>query len=122
MDTERRRSTCYCHVITETLQGFDGPLAGTFLLCGALVRVALLLIRGPLPEPRIHAHQHLLPHCHRGTRAPKARCEAPEGAPQQCRGLARGPRPWHHETPHVAMPCAGAPLTTLARTGVVAWA
>jgi hypothetical protein len=50
MDPERLRDAFHGHVIPETLQGFDGPFAVTFLLFGSLVRVALLLIKGPLPE------------------------------------------------------------------------
>jgi hypothetical protein len=67
MDPERLCYTVHCHTITATLQGCDGPLAVTLLLFGALVRVALLLIIGPLPEQMIHDHQYLMPHCHRGT-------------------------------------------------------
>ena len=44
MDPERLRYAFHGHVLTETLQGFDGPLAITFLLFGSLVCVALLLI------------------------------------------------------------------------------
>ena len=50
---ERLRYALHCHMIPESLQGFDGPLAVTFLLFGSLVRVALLLIIGPLPEQMI---------------------------------------------------------------------
>ena len=82
MDTERLRYAFHCHLITEPLQGCDGPLAVTFLLFGSLVRVALLLIIGPLPEQMIHDHQNLMPHCHRGTLTPQARFEAPEGCPR----------------------------------------
>jgi len=50
MDTERLCDAFHCYIIAEPLQGCDGPLAVTFLLFGLLVRVALLLIRDPLPE------------------------------------------------------------------------
>jgi hypothetical protein len=50
MDPERLRHAFHRHVIPQTLQGLYGPLTVTFLLFGALVRVALLLIIGPLPE------------------------------------------------------------------------
>jgi len=93
MDTERLRYAFHCHIIAEPLQGCDGPLTITFLLLGSLVRVALLLIIGPLPEQMIHDHQNLMPHGHRGTLAPQARFEAPEGTPQKRRGLAGRPRP-----------------------------
>jgi hypothetical protein len=76
MDTEWRRDAVHCHAITETLQSCDGPLAVTFLLFGSLVRVALLLLIGPLPEQMIHDYQHRMPHCHRGTFATNARFEA----------------------------------------------
>ena len=79
-------------MIAEPLQGCDGPLAVTLLLFGSLVRVALLLIIGPLLEQMIHDHQNLMPHCHCSTLAPQARFEAPKGAPQKRRGLAGCPR------------------------------
>ena len=60
MDTERLRYAFHGHIIAEPLQGGDGPLAVTFLLVGLLVRVALLLIIGPLPEQMIHDHQNLM--------------------------------------------------------------
>src|SRR5262249_14717334 len=87
---------------------------------GSLVRVALLLIIGPLPEQMIHDHQNLMAHCHRGTLAPQARFEAPEGAPQKRRDLAGRPRTLDEDTSQVAIPLTRAPLTTFARTGVVA--
>src|SRR5437660_11309838 len=83
MNTERLRCAFQCHMIAEPLQGCDGPLAVTLLLFGSLVRVALLLIIGPLPEQMIHDHQNLMPHCHCGTFAAQARFEAPEGSPQK---------------------------------------
>jgi hypothetical protein len=49
----------HSYVIPETLQGCDSPLPVTFLLSGLLIRVALLLISGPLPEQMIHDHQNL---------------------------------------------------------------
>src|SRR5262245_60084078 len=119
MHTERLRHAVHCHAIPETLEGFDGPLAVTFLLFGLLVRVALLLIIGPLPEQMIRDHQDLMPYGHRGTLAPYARFEAPEGASQKGRGLARCPRTLHQDTPQVAIPFARASRTTLARTRVV---
>src|SRR4030095_9245438 len=61
-----------------------------------------------------------MPPCHGGTLAPQARFEAPKGAPQPRRGLARGPRTLHQETPSVSLPLARASRTTLTRTGVVA--
>jgi hypothetical protein len=121
MNTERLRCAFQCYLITEPLQGCDGPLAGTLLLFGSLVRVALLLIIGPLPEQMLHEHQHLMPHGHRSTLAPQARFEAPEGASQKCRGLAGCPRTLDEDASQVAMPFARAPLMTLARTGLVAW-
>src|SRR4029450_5445278 len=108
------------HVIAQTLQGLYGPLAVTFLLLGSLVRVALLLIIGPLPAQMIRDHQNLMSYRYRGTLAPKARFEAPEGASQKGRGLAGRPCTVHQDTPQVPMPFAGAPLTTLARTGIFA--
>src|SRR5215471_5614435 len=120
MNTERLRCAFQCHMITESLQGCDGPLAVTLLLFASLVRVALLLIIGPLPEQMIHNHQNLMPHCHRGTLAPQACFEAPKGAPQKRRGLAGCPRTLDKDASHVAIPFARAPVTTLARTGVVA--
>src|SRR5918912_3258199 len=120
MDTERLRDAFHSHIITEPLQGGDGPLAITFLLVGLLVRVALLLIIGPLPEQMIHDHQNLMPHCHCSTLAPQARFEAPEGPSQKRRGLASRPRTLDEDTPQVAIPFARAPRTPFARTGVVA--
>src|SRR5215510_14879724 len=99
MAPERLCDTFHGHVITETLQGFDGPLAVTCLLFGSLVRVALLLIIGPLPEQMIHDHQNLMPHCHRATLTTDVCFEAPKGVPQKRRGPARGPRTLHQDTP-----------------------
>src|SRR5215510_14881254 len=109
MDTERLRYAFHGHIIAEPLQGCDGPLTVTFLLFGSLVRVALLLIRGPLPEQMIHDHQHRMPHGHGGTLAPQKR-----------RSLAGCPRTLDKDASQVAIPFARAPLSTLARTGVIA--
>src|ERR687888_1423777 len=114
MNTERLRCAFQCYLITEPLQGCDGPLAVTLLLLGSLVRVALLLIRGPLPEQMRHDHQHRMPHSHCGTLTTPARFAAPEGAPQKRRGLAGCPRTLDEDASHVAMPFARAPLMTLA--------
>src|SRR5262249_15089785 len=119
MNTERLRCAFLCHLIPEPLQGCDGPLAVTLLLFGALVRVALRLIRGPLPKQMRHAHQHLMPHCHGGTLAPQARFEAPQGAPQTRRGLVGCPRTVDKDASPVALPIPRAPLPTLARPGVI---
>src|SRR5919108_5088164 len=118
MNPERLRCAFQCYLITEPRQGCDGPLAVTLLLLGSLVRVALLLIIGPLPEQMIHDHQHRMPHCHGGTLAPQACFEAPEGAPQKRRSLAGCPRTLDEDASHVAIPFTRAPLMTLARTGI----
>src|SRR5262249_32177548 len=112
MDTERLRYAVHCHAITETLQGFDGPLAVTFLLFGSLVRVALLLIIGPLPGQMIHDDQNLMPHCHCGTFATNACFEAPESSPQKRRGFAGAPRTLHQNPPQVPVPFARTGPTT----------
>src|SRR5262249_38111448 len=94
-------------------------LAVTFLLVGTLGRGALLLIRSPRPELMRHAHHHLLPHCHCSPLAATACCEAPKGAPQQCRRLASRPCTWDEDASQVAISFARSPRPTFARPGVV---
>jgi hypothetical protein len=104
----------------QTLQGLDRMALPAVLLLRVQVRVALLVIIGPLGEQMIPQHQNLMRDGHRRFLLAQAPFEAPECPPQKRRRFTGRPGTLAQEAPHVPMAGAGASTPALPRTVVVA--